>query len=72
MFSFHSKDWWRHLWEKTGIVKITACYDMEEPKEIWRPWADWAKEHFGFNDVEFLNSDTNNDVALIVMSGIGK
>jgi cyclopropane fatty-acyl-phospholipid synthase-like methyltransferase len=32
MFSFHSKGWWRHLWEKTEIVEITACYDMEEPK----------------------------------------
>jgi hypothetical protein len=70
MFSFHSKNWWRHLWEKTGIGEITACYEMEEPKELWRPWAKWAKDHLGFNDVEFLNSDTNNDIALIVMSAI--
>jgi hypothetical protein len=26
----------------------------------------------GFNDVEFLESDTNNDIALIVMSAIKK
>src|SRR5690606_135947 len=41
MFSFHSKDWWRHLWEKTGIAEITACYEMENPKELWFPWAIW-------------------------------
>ncbi|MDD4296699.1 MAG: class I SAM-dependent methyltransferase [Ruminiclostridium sp.] len=70
MFSFHSKNWWRRLWEKTGIVEITACYDIKEPKEIWQPWAKWAKDNLGFNDVEFLNSDTNNDIALIVMSAI--
>ncbi len=70
MFSFHSKHWWRHLWEKTEIVDITACYDMEEPKEVWRPWAEWAKDNLGFKDVEFLNSDTNNDIALIVMSAL--
>jgi cyclopropane fatty-acyl-phospholipid synthase-like methyltransferase len=70
MFSFHSKHWWRHLWEKTEIVEITACYDMEEPKEIWQSWAKWAKENLGFNDVEFLNADTHNDIALIVMSAI--
>lgn len=70
MFSFHSKNWWRRLWEKTEIVDITACYDMEEPKEIWQPWAKWAKDNLGFNDVEFLNSDTNNDIALIVMSAV--
>ena len=70
MFSFHSKNWWRHLWEKTEIAEITACYDLDNPKEIWQPWAIWAKENLGFNDVEFLNSDTNNDIALIVMSAI--
>ena len=72
MFSFHSGEWWRHLWEKTGIAEITACYDMEEPKELWQPWAVWAKEHLGFNDVEFLEADTNDNIALIVMSAIKK
>ncbi len=72
MFSFHSKNWWKHLWEKTGIVDITVCYDMEEPKDIWYPWAKWAKDNLGFNDMEFLNSDTNNDISLIVMSAIKK
>lgn len=70
MFSFHSKNWWRHLWEKTEIVEITACYEMEVPIEIWQPRAIWAKDNRGFKDVEFLNSDTNNDLALIVMSAI--
>lgn len=45
MFSFHSKDWWRHLWEKTRLIQISSCYEMED---------------LGFNDVEFLNSDTNH------------
>lgn len=72
MFSFHSKSWWRHLWEKTGIVEIKACYDIEDPKKIWRSWAEWSKESLGFNDLEFLEADTDNDVALIVMSGIKK
>ena len=72
MFSFHSRSWWRHLWEKTGIVEIKACYDIEDPKKIWRPWAEWSKENLGFNDLEFLESDIDRDVALIVMSGIKK
>ena len=72
MFSFHSKSWWRHLWEKTGIVEIKACYDIEDPKRIWRSWAEWSKESLGFNDLEFLEADTDNDIALIVMSGIKK
>ncbi|NLF37757.1 MAG: hypothetical protein GX584_11475, partial [Clostridiaceae bacterium] len=69
---FHSKNWWRNLWEKTGIVEITACYDIKEPKETWRPWAVWAKENLGFKDVEFLNADTFDDLSLIVMSATKK
>ena len=77
MFNFHSKDWWRHLWEKTGIVEIIACYDMEDPKGIWMPWAQWSIENFekewggdGSFDMRFLNADTNNDIALIVMAAV--
>ena len=86
LFAFHSGIWWRHLWEKTGIAKITVCYDIENPKEIWMPWAVWADENMpqlmkecgidpdigdaDTSDVDFLNADTNNDIALIVMAGV--
>ena len=72
LFSFHSAPWWRHLWEKTGIVEITSCYNVPDPKEIWYPWAHWSKEHMGFTDVEFLDADTENEIALIVMSAVKK
>ena len=72
LFTFHSKDWWRHLWEKTGIVDIRACYDIDDPKAIWRPWAEWSKGRLGFDDDEFLDADTNDDVSLIALSAIKK
>ena len=68
MSSFHSGAWWRHLWEKTGLVKITACYNIDDPKAVWSPWARWAKENLDFNDEEFLNADTDNDIALVVLA----
>ena len=70
LFSFHSAGWWRNLWEKTGIVDITSCYNIPDPKTIWYPWAHWSKEHMGFDDVEFLDADTNNEIAIIVMSAV--
>ena len=70
MFSFHSSAWWRNLWEKTGAAEITSCYNIPDPKAIWYPWAHWAKEHMGFNDVEFLDADTENQIALIVMTAV--
>ena len=76
LFAFHSAAWWRNLWEKTGIVKITSCYDIPDPKELWYPWADWAEENFKTEfgleseDIEFLEADTENQIALITMSAI--
>ena len=68
MFTFHSKQWWRRLWEKLRIVEITACYEIDDPKAIWLPWAKWSKQHMGFNDEEFLAADTDGDLALIAMA----
>ncbi len=75
MFCFHSAAWWRRHWGKTGIVDVTACYDIEDPKGIWRPWADWSLENFdkewgdgGDFDTKFLDADTNGDAALVVMA----
>ena len=68
LFTFHSKEWWRRLWEKTGLCSITVCCEIENPKSAWYPWAKWAKENMGFDDEEFLDADTNNDIALIVMA----
>jgi cyclopropane fatty-acyl-phospholipid synthase-like methyltransferase len=72
LFSFQSMSWWRHLWEKTEIAKITACYNMENPKEIWMPWAEWSDKHMNFSikDTDFLADDTNDDLALIVMAAV--
>jgi SAM-dependent methyltransferase len=68
MFSFHSGAWWRKLWGKTGIADIGVCYDIPNAKAIWEPWAKWSKEHLGFNDLEFINADTNNDLAFIALT----
>jgi len=72
MFTFHSAGWWRHLWEKTGIVEIKSCYNVPGPKDMWYPWAHWSKEHMGFSDIGFLDADTENQFALIVMSAVKK
>jgi len=65
MFTFHSNAWWQKLWNKTGLVEITAGYDIEDVKTIWEPWASGEQS---FSDDEFLKADTENDVALIVMA----
>jgi len=79
LFTFHSNEWWRKLWEKTGLCEITACYDIDDPKALWQPWADWSVENFAKEfgddgsgsadyDRRFLAADTNDDIALIAMA----
>ena len=36
--SFHSPDWWRHHWAKTGKVEVMSA---EWLTDGWRAWADW-------------------------------
>ena len=75
LFSFHSKEWWRSLWEKTGLCEIIACYDLDDPKGIWRTWADWSLKYFdiewgegGDIDDKLLNADTEDDISIIALA----
>lgn len=62
MFTFHSNAWWRRMWEKTGLVDIITCYDIEDAHGIWRheDGADWG--------INYIDADADHDVAFIVMA----
>lgn len=78
LFTFHSSKWWRNLWEKTGLCEITACYDIDDAKAIWRLWANWSKEYFAAEfgdggggadfDEKFLDADTDDDITLLALA----
>jgi SAM-dependent methyltransferase len=72
-FTFHSSNWWRRLWEKTDIVEIIACYDIENPKEIWYPWANWLVDNQKYSgDKNLLDADTQNEMTFIAMAAVKK
>ncbi|MFN7249545.1 MAG: SAM-dependent methyltransferase [Anaerobacillus sp.] len=62
MYSFHSANWWRQLWEKTGIVDVTLAESLQDGKEIWRKTADF----------ELHEADTENYLTLIMMTAVKK
>lgn len=41
MYCFHSAEWWRELWNKTGIVDVKYAETVQDGKEIWRSTADF-------------------------------
>ena len=80
-YTFHSKDWWRKLWEKTGLCEIIASYDMTDSRNIWQEWADWSVENFervfglsegGDADLNLLQADLDNDLAFVVLAAAKK
>jgi len=37
-WAFHSPDWWRRNWERTGIVDVEVADTLPDG---WRCWLDW-------------------------------
>jgi SAM-dependent methyltransferase len=54
MWSFHSPEWWRGHWEKTGVVVVEVA---DLVPDGWRRWLDWDEVslELGFVPEEFAN-----------------
>jgi hypothetical protein len=37
-WAFHSPDWWRRHWEKTGLVEVEVADLLPDG---WKLWLDW-------------------------------
>ena len=37
---FHTVDWWRYLWQRTGLVDVKIADILPEG---WKLWLDWEK-----------------------------
>lgn len=44
-YNFHTSDWWKDLWERTGVVNITESRDLDCNKEAWDEWLTCDNEH---------------------------
>jgi len=57
---FHTADWWRRLWARTGLVEVREAAPVDDG---WRLWLDWelvrdGKGFSGFpSDAETLAAD---------------
>ncbi|HKL12540.1 MAG TPA: class I SAM-dependent methyltransferase [Halanaerobiales bacterium] len=65
-FSFHSSQWWRNHFEKTGLVDIEIADDLENSWSIWMKWEKALKES-GLSkrngDIEFLRADNGEFIS---------
>jgi cyclopropane fatty-acyl-phospholipid synthase-like methyltransferase len=56
MWCLHSADWWRHHFERTGVVDVLTADAMEDG---WKFWNYWHEVHWPHNTIEInaLNAD---------------
>ena len=64
--SFHSPEWWRNHWEKTGLVKVELA-DMIP--QGWEHWMKWMKElsklegqDYAKQEAEMLQKDAGRNL----------
>jgi SAM-dependent methyltransferase len=50
--SFHSPEWWRIHWEKTGLVDVSTADWMPEGWRLWLRWNDVCEKVGAPNDAE--------------------
>ena len=71
-WSFHTADWWRHLWARTGLVDVEIADVLPDG---WRFWLQYEKacEEAGTlifpSEEEVLEADAGRYLALIRMVG---
>lgn len=64
--NFYSCDWWRALWEASGVVKIRACAEMECFDEAWSDWLSCDNEH-ARQDVGMMKAEGGKYFNLVAM-----
>jgi hypothetical protein len=68
LWSFHSPSWWRHHWERTGIMKIDVADAMPEG---WQRWLDWHRVIAPDNESEInaLQADRGDYLGYVRLVG---
>lgn len=67
-FCLHSADWWRHHWERTGLLDIEGADSMPGG---WRFWLDWQRAIAPDNqtEIEALAADRGEYLGYVRVVG---
>lgn len=65
--NFHSVDWWRELWEKSGLVTVLEAFEISCHAEAWDDWLE-SGSIYAKHDTEMMQAEAGkyfNTVAII-------
>ena len=69
-WSIHTAEWWRHLWERTGLVEIEVAEAMPDGWALWLQWeraVDAAGGKQFPSDIEVLEADGGRYLGFVRM-----
>ena len=68
LWGLHSPDWWRHHWERTGIMEIDVADAMPDG---WQRWLDWHRVIAPHNELEInaLQADGGDYLGYVRLAG---
>ena len=69
LWSFHSPQWWRRHWERTGIMEIDVADAMPDG---WQRWLDWHRLIAPDNDLEINALEADHGVYLGYVRLVGR
>lgn len=74
--SFHSPEWWRAHWQRTGLADVLQADLMPDGRALWLEWnrlcAKEGPEHFrasAAREAEMLEKDTDNLLGFVRVVG---
>lgn len=62
-WSWHTIDWWRWLWQRTGLVSIETADSLDDG---WRLWASWERAVHATQNPEASQDDPGPDAAVLL------
>ena len=69
-WSIHTAEWWRHLWERTGLVEIEVAEAMPDGWGLWLQWeraVDAAGGKQFPSDIQVLEADGGRYLGFVRM-----
>ena len=68
LWCFHSADWWRNHWARTGLIEVSSADTMSDG---WQLWLDWHKAVAPDNvtEIQALEADRGNHLGYVRVVG---
>lgn len=70
-YNFHTCDWWKDLWERSGVVEIKETRELDSNLHAWEDWLECDNE-YAIEDRLMMEAEGGKYFSLISMLALRK